>query len=269
MKALTRCRLGQRRRPVYGSPKGEAGLVRRSSKSEGGFTLVEMLVVIAIIAILAALLLPALQTTRKKAKALTCVNNLRQIGFALENYRALLNNYPTWDVPGGGSPTPLHGYPELLMGDSAWYVSRGYTRQPFCDNEKVFTCAEDDPHPSKVNRDRASAWGFKPYEYSYGIAVAAGWLPTFEMDQVSDAVLSTDSHWTWQNNHSHSYITGGSWASPNWYSNTVAFRHALGTKANYLMRDGHIESHTYTSTESVEVRKTCFFRYSGEPIDVY
>jgi prepilin-type N-terminal cleavage/methylation domain-containing protein/prepilin-type processing-associated H-X9-DG protein len=58
------------------------------------FTLVELLVVIAIIGVLVAVLLPAIQAAREGARRTTCVNNLRQIGIALNSYHAAKNTFP-------------------------------------------------------------------------------------------------------------------------------------------------------------------------------
>jgi prepilin-type N-terminal cleavage/methylation domain-containing protein len=65
------------------------------------FTLIELLVVIAIIAILAAMLLPALASAREKARRSNCMNNLNQIGKALEAYISDYGGYnpgkPSWN----------------------------------------------------------------------------------------------------------------------------------------------------------------------------
>ena len=102
-------------------------------KSKLRFTLVELLVTIAIIGILAAILLPALNTSRVRAKKIACVGNLKQIGVALNMYLAD-NNYimPYCTMQPSNPPTGEEKFAcivDVLM--------------PYIKSKKVFLCPGD------------------------------------------------------------------------------------------------------------------------------
>jgi prepilin-type N-terminal cleavage/methylation domain-containing protein/prepilin-type processing-associated H-X9-DG protein len=80
---------------------------RNRRKKAGGFTLVELLVVITIIGILVALLLPAVQAAREAARMAQCHNHLKQIALATLAHEQTHHFLPTggWGAPWAGEPT--------------------------------------------------------------------------------------------------------------------------------------------------------------------
>jgi prepilin-type N-terminal cleavage/methylation domain-containing protein len=94
-------------------------------KRHQGFTLIELLVVIAIIAILAAILFPVFAQAREKARAATCLSNLKQVGMATRMYT---QDYDEVLVPSYlyNSTTTWKWWWDLL--------------QPYVKNMDVFVC---------------------------------------------------------------------------------------------------------------------------------
>lgn len=104
-------------------------------KKKNCFTLIELLIVIAIIAILSAMLLPTLNAAREKGKRAACGSNLKQIGFGLLSYA---NDYNGWFpvAVSGGTVYPIYSnkYPY------SWRYNAPLLCPGYIASGKIFFC---------------------------------------------------------------------------------------------------------------------------------
>ncbi len=192
--------------------RGGAYLKRAVSR---GFSLTELLVSIAIVAVLAAILIPVIRSTRESAHASQCASNLRQIGVYFGLYTTEYDGkLPPcmWDRDGDGPNKDFNPWPRYLArlmpefsgGHENWWWKSDLFVCPTVDNKR-----------------------------SYAMNWWAGGISISELLEPSKKVLAADS-----------VVGNEDWALalyPVWGGKSdIDFRH--NGHANILFFDGHVES---------------------------
>ena len=135
----------------------------RRIRAVSAFTLIELLVVIAIIAILAAILFPVFAQAREKARAASCLSNIKQIGIGVMMY--IQDNDEAYPIGGWNDP-PYSANPTRL---SRWYLDV----DPYMKNKVIRNCPSN---PQHIN-ETLNINGFNSQGTNYGAnSSVMGWL---------------------------------------------------------------------------------------------
>jgi general secretion pathway protein G len=210
------------------------------SRLLGGFTLVEVLVVVAIIAILAAILIPVGKSMMEKGNSAMCINNLRQIGGAIQQYSAENDGFFPYSAgpsyTGSGNSYTFSTWQAPLayyLGIGQLSPSTRYTSMASYDNPAAkhpFNC------PSCTTKFRT----YTANKYAMGFLPSGATSPfprrkPLAFQRPTQLILITDSQAV------DGQVTGNTMVFDDTnYQTIIGTRH--NGKANALFADFHVES---------------------------
>ncbi len=199
-------------------------------KRQKAFTLVELLIVIAIIGVLVGLLLPAVQSARASARSASCQNNLRQIGLALHQYcNAHAGEFPEWWHTDGA--------------DKSWI----YTLAVHFENVDGLRICPDDPLWKERLDARATSYVINDYLAAPAIPDVVRNINQLTATSKSLAVLEISDKQPAEAQYEHAHAA--QWFSQlnrDWGLVASAVRKDIQlnrhfTASHYLYLDGHVE----------------------------
>jgi prepilin-type N-terminal cleavage/methylation domain-containing protein/prepilin-type processing-associated H-X9-DG protein len=211
---------------------------------KGGFTLVELLVVIGIIALLISILLPAMQSARESAKAVQCASNMRQIGMCVTMYTSENKGkwLPPYQIPGTYGPTVNPYFFHYLP---AFYLKENYGAL-ICPSDNFFQPVPPIWQARTTTYYRLFTTSIRDVRYSYAmnqqypraaVALYPGVLganvgnpPSLtHIDDAAQFVVYLETNRFAQIGHA---------SDPIYYR----FDHGKNKRMNLCMADGHVET---------------------------
>lgn len=208
--------------------------------SRRAFTLIELLVVISIIALMIAILLPALKAAREQARKITCGSNMRQLGLAMVMYTGDNDSYFPETGPSFGSP-----YNKPLWRDylTPYVNNGGKVHVLVSSGVPIFTCPSD-PLESFETADpsgwQSYSYGWNAHMTSHPGITMGGQLYrriTDSKDPVLDMLyfdLASGNPYGWHGTNVWNVL------NPAIEAQFTHYRHADSTNMTFL--DGHVES---------------------------